>query len=71
MVCELCFAPLGPNEVSPTSRFLFALRKILVLPTTLSNKAFTFLLVPPTPSFDYLSDAWVVVASAHVKFEVV
>lgn len=71
MVCELCLAPLGPNEVSPTCRFLFALRKILVLRTTLSNKAFTFLLVPPTPSFDYLSDAGVVVASAHVKFKVV
>ena len=71
MFCELCLAPLSPNKVSATSRFLFALRKIVVLSSTLSDEAFTFLFVPPTPSFNYLSNAGVVVASANVKFEVV
>jgi hypothetical protein len=57
--------------VGTGGRFFLAFRYFLVFAKALSYEAFSLLLMPPTPSFDYLSYTRVVVTSTNIEFEVI
>jgi len=74
VVAELCLSPLCPDEVSTAlGAWLLLLVAVFffVVELALANETLCLLAVPPTPALDNLPDRGVVVALAHIKFEVV
>ena len=70
MLCKLGLTPLGPNEVCTLNRAFILLFVLLTVTTALANERLGLLSEPPGPTFDYLSDGWVVIAQADKEFKV-
>jgi hypothetical protein len=75
MVCQLALFPLSPNEMSTFANILIGLLLLVIgtascSDTTLTNKPFLLLPMPPTSPLNNLPYTRVVVTSPNMKSKV-